>query len=72
MYPKEDLEVKIFLQNETVISGKVNIAGCERFSEFIENDTNSCLKLYDCNVKGQSHKFILVPRDKVLYYTVQG
>lgn len=74
--PKEKImkkeKIRIILVNETVLTGEILIMGnfINRFSDFIEKTDEKYLKLTNVNLKGKTLNFILIPKDKVLYYEI--
>ncbi|MFU8769928.1 MAG: hypothetical protein ACNA7H_09345 [Desulfotignum sp.] len=67
-YETKNVKTKIILDNEKIISGTVNVAGYDRFSDFIENEKTDHLKLTDVTIDGSKYKFLLLNRKTIFGY----
>lgn len=66
------MKVTIQLNSGEQLNGEINIMEYERFSDFIENDTTSHIKLFNAtrghNITGSMAKFILIPKGNISYF----
>lgn len=67
-YETKNVKAKIILDDEKVISGTVNVAGYNRFSDFIENEKTDHLKLTNVTIDGSIYKFFLLNRRRIFGY----
>jgi len=67
-YTVENIKIKILLINGNVMIGTVNMAGYDRFSDFIEKDESNHIKLTEVTINGNKYAFMIVSKEKVLGY----
>lgn len=64
---KQSILVVLILLSGKNICGELNINGYDRLSDFLNNDTDTHLKLYQTIISKES-PFIIIPKINVLYY----
>ena len=67
-YVKESKEIRIILVNGQSITGNVNIAGYNRFSDFIEKNEENHIKMYQAIHDGRPYGFLMIPKTNILFY----
>jgi len=69
----KNIKVKIILDNEKKISCTLNMAGFDRFSDFIENQKTDHLKLTNVTLDGNNYNFLLLNKKRIIgYYDLEG
>jgi hypothetical protein len=69
----KNIQAKIILDNEKKISCTINMAGYDRFSDFIENEKSDHLKLTDVTLDGHNYDFLLLNKKRIIgYYDLMG
>lgn len=69
----KNIKVKIILDNEKKISCTLNMAGFDRFSDFIENQKTDHLKLTNVTLDGNIYNFLLLNKKRIIgYYDLEG
>jgi len=72
-YTTKNIKLKIILDNDKKISCTINMAGYERFSDFIENEKADHLKLTDVTLDGNKYDFLLLNKKRIIgYYDLVG
>ncbi|PIE61021.1 MAG: hypothetical protein CSA29_05475 [Desulfobacterales bacterium] len=72
-YNREDIKVRIVLVNDKVITGRLNMNGFNRLSDFLDQDDNANLKVYDAVYAGNPKiDFIIIPKSKVVCYSPES
>lgn len=64
----KNIRVKIILDNEKKLSCTLNMAGFDRFSDFIENQKTDHLKLTDVTLDGNIYDFLLLNKKRIIGY----
>lgn len=71
-YKIKEEEIIVTLMNNIVLEGTVNIMEYNRFSDFIENDKTTHIKLYNArkesSIAGATKRFVLIPKANVAWY----
>jgi len=67
-YTKETKSIRVVLTNGQSITGNVNIAGYERFSDFIEVNKETHIKMYQAIHDGRPYTFLMIPKTNILFY----
>ncbi|MBF0234521.1 MAG: hypothetical protein HQK65_15990 [Desulfamplus sp.] len=67
-----EVTVTILMKSGREVQGRVNILGCKRFSDFIDEDRSSHVKMYNAietgQIKGARPRFILIPKNSIDWY----
>ncbi len=67
IHVEKQVEVRIMIEGNKIITGSVNIDGFDRFSDFVEhNDQN--IKVYNGAISGNKFNFVIIPKKKICYY----
>lgn len=67
-YKIKNIKVKIILDNDKKISCTINMAGYDRFSDFIENEKSDHLKLTNATLDGNKYDFLLLNKKRIVGY----
>ncbi len=72
-YSREDIKVRIVLVNDRVITGRLNMNGFDRLSDFLDQDSNANLKVYNATYSGNTKiDFVIIPKSKVICYSPEN
>ncbi|MDC3237137.1 hypothetical protein OAT93_00170 [bacterium] len=64
---KKQVKLRIMIEGNKIITGSVNIDGFDRFSDYVEHKEQN-IKIYDGVIAGNKFEFIIIPKDKILFY----
>lgn len=67
-YQIKYITAKIILDNDKKLSCTINMAGYDRFSDFIENEKTGHLKLTDVTLDGNKYDFLLLNKNRIVGY----
>ena len=72
-YTTKNIQAKIILDNDKKLSCTINMAGYDRFSDFIENEKAEHLKLTEVTLDGHKYDFLLLNKKRIIgYYDLRG
>lgn len=64
---EKQVEIRVMIEGNKIITGSINIDGFDRFSDFVEHSEQN-VKLYNGAISGTKFDFIIIPKKKICYY----
>jgi len=65
-YGTQYVSIFILLTSGQKMTGKINIVGFNKLSEFLEKDESKYLKLIDVTLGGAQYKFFMLDKQKIV------
>jgi len=67
-----EVTVTILMKSGREIQGSINILGCKRFSDFIDEDKSGHVRMYNAietgQIKSARPRFVLIPKSSIDWY----
>ena len=64
---EKQVEMRILIEGNKIITGSVNIAGFDGFSDYIEHNEES-IKIHNGAIGGHKFNFMIIPKQKICFY----